>query len=268
MCYFFREEIFLPPSEGYRPQLNDLQEQERKEVFSIFFNERRIGGIKTTAKKNADGTYQMTNQTEVNLSENLQQSGLHQNIEKTLRFIGLPGLQFQLNSQVDVDANFQLKKLAFDLGSSLFEAKISGNVEGNSLKIDIQQGEELNQLSIPYQKTETIPQGFMPFDRMTDLKIGKHWKIRYINPVTNSAELFDARVVDTEQIIVEDKIYDAFIVKIQAGVVSIKTWVAPDGNVLKVSLPFGLEIRREEISTSKKNTKSSPQVLPNEKEQK
>ncbi|MEK7482875.1 MAG: hypothetical protein AABZ60_00940 [Planctomycetota bacterium] len=262
MGYFLYEEVFPPPSEGYKPQIETLKTEERKEEFSIYFGNQRIGEIQTLAKRNADGTYQVSNQTNVNMETPIPQEGLAKNVQKMLNFIGLPGLQFKLKSQVDIDQNFQLKQLSFSLDSNSLNTQISGAVKDDILKIDIQQSEALHHLDIPYQSTETIPHGLLPFERMENLKIGKHWKMRYINPITKNTELFDARVVDTEQLVIEDKIYDAFVVKMQQGFLSIKTWVAHDGTVLKVQLPFGLEIIREEI---KHKANSTPSETPKEK---
>lgn len=247
MGYFLYEEVFPPPSEGYQSQIETLKTEERKEEFSIYFGAQRIGNVQTLARRNSDGTYQVSNETNVNMETSITQAGLAQNIQKLLNFMGLPGLQFQLKSHVDIDQKFQLKQLSFSLDSNTLKAQISGSVQNNTLKIDIQQSGANHQLNIPYESTETIPHGLLPFERMENLKIGKHWKMRYINPISKNSELVDARVVDTEQLVIEDKIYDAFVVKMQQGILSVKTWVATDGTVLKVQLPFGLEIRREDI---------------------
>jgi hypothetical protein len=246
MYYFLREEVFPPPSDGYEPQLKDLKEDKTHEVFSIYFRGDRIGLIETSTQKNKDGSYRLSNVTEIRLDEDAEDKNLRQ----ALKFFGFPELQGEMKSELDLDAQFQLKKLAFHLNAESLQTQISGTVEGSDLKIDIQQGEELQQLSFPRKLNETIPQGFMPFHRMKDLKIGKNWKMRYINPLNKGTEVVQAHVTKQEQIIIEGDVYDAFLVQIQSDFFKFRTWVSKEGEVLKVELPFRIEIRRDQGKTA------------------
>lgn len=97
----------------------------------------------------------------------------------------------------------------------------------------------LNQTrSFPYAPRGLVQNSLSPFDRLPNLQVGQRWETRMVSPLTGRVET--ARVEVTRRCMIhwENGPVSTFEVVHHVAPLSAKTWVRPDGLVLRQEVPF------------------------------
>ncbi len=221
---------------GYRALLMGRQGMDETHM-GIFIGEQKIGYAHEVIRPNADGGYQITEETEFNGSK-----------------LGLEALM-TFRSTTNIDAAFRLA--SFEMNARILgsEASVKGTVVEDELVVTIGgilangQHEEKR---ISMDGPMTLSTGISPFTEMPELEVGKEWTIVSVNPLdaargSLTTEMRRARVESKEKILWEDVPTEVYVVKIeshQAFARECTAWITRDGTILKQRVGI-LEMRRE-----------------------
>jgi hypothetical protein len=185
----------------------------------------------------------------------------------------LPDGWFELNSRVVFDAGGILKgtplgsrggSVRLELGST-YRVDPSGNLRAFDMQVRPRDSTEdlfkvkgrlkdgvmevvakgplpiLNQrLSFPYEPRSVVHDALGPLDRLPGLHLGQRWDTRVVNPFTGQVERVRVEVQRRTLIHWNGEPVSAFEVVQHAGPITAKTWVRPDGVILRQEVPFPL----------------------------
>lgn len=225
--------------------------------WSIFWNEKRLGASLTIVRPNPDGSYDLLNST--NLSSRVFENQADR-----------PTTQVLVTSEIHVGPLGKLQR---------FSSKM--NVEGTKLQMSLNGTVKENQMEIETDGLSLLPEKmsfrvsddvllldlFAPLDYIPDLRVGKQWTTRSINPVAlvfSPGNLFGEQklpfevvtheVVGTDAISWKQRSWHCYVIEHNHPGGRSKTWVrVNDGRVLRHEVPIGgsqLTIEPDERLTS------------------
>src|SRR5262249_39775705 len=117
----------------------------------------------------------------------------------------------------------------------------------------------LNQkFSFLYEPRSVVHDALGPLDRLPGLHLGQHWDTRVVNPFSGQVEKVRVEVRRRTLIHWNGEPVSAFEVVQHAGPITAKTWVRPDGVILRQEVPFPfvrlvLDRRAEEHSPGRES---------------
>ncbi len=92
--------------------------------------------------------------------------------------------------------------------------------------------------SVPYEPRGVVQNALGPIDRLPGLQVGQRWDMRIVSPFTGQAEVVRTEVVRRSIIHWDKNPVPAFEVVQHMTPLTAKTWVRPDGIVLRQEVPF------------------------------
>jgi hypothetical protein len=94
--------------------------------------------------------------------------------------------------------------------------------------------------TFPYQPRGMVQNAIGPLDRMPGLQVGQRWESRIVSPLTGQVETCQVEVARKRSIYWDSNLVSTFEVVAKTPLVTARTWVQPDGLVLRqeVPLPF------------------------------
>jgi hypothetical protein len=92
----------------------------------------------------------------------------------------------------------------------------------------------------PYQPRELVQNELAPIDQMPGLKVGQSWESRVISPLTGRVERVQVSVDRTKVITWDGNPVTTLEVVTKIPPWTARTWVQPDGMVLRQEVPFPL----------------------------
>lgn len=92
--------------------------------------------------------------------------------------------------------------------------------------------------SFPYQPRGLMQNALGPFDRLPGLQVGQRWETRIINPVTGGIDKVRVEVARRSVIHWDKSPVTTLEVVQHLTPLSARTWVRPDGVVLRQEVPF------------------------------
>ena len=92
--------------------------------------------------------------------------------------------------------------------------------------------------SIPYQPRGMIQNTMGPLDRMPGLHVGQRWETQVVSPLTGRVEIGRVEVTRKRAIYWDDKLVSTLEVVTRMPPLSARTWVRPDGLVLRQEVPL------------------------------
>jgi hypothetical protein len=92
--------------------------------------------------------------------------------------------------------------------------------------------------SYPYEPRSLLQNALGPFDRMPGLQVGQRWETRVVSPLTGQVEVSRVEVVRRTVIQWDRAPVATYEVVQQMTPLSARTWVRPDGLVLRQEVPF------------------------------
>lgn len=206
--------------------------------WDIFRDKKNVGHLFFVVHPESDGTFQL--QSRANFS------------------VEIPGLEdsdFYLSSVIDVDPLKRLRRFVviLSLSQSSTEVRVEGNVEGKELKVQMKlviAGTEQLQREATFgvDPNAMMLDLFGQIDRLPDLRDGKTWRTRFINPMTvfltgnlNTADGLDYiqhTVVGTEIIEWNHDIVKCYKIEHRYQRAVTYSWARPDGKVLVQEVVF------------------------------
>lgn len=132
-----------------------------------------------------------------------------------------------------VDAGFHVTTFAFSLSSELVDFKVFGRIEGDELIIsrDRNGKEEVKRIRLPAKPM--INAGVTQYFRSRQLAAGKTFSFPLFDPVSMTINQAVIKVVGEEEIILNNKTYDAFRLEMDFLGKPLTFWLDEHGNSLK-----------------------------------
>ncbi len=120
--------------------------------------------------------------------------------------------------------------------------KVEGTLKKNKMEIVSQGRLRIFNLrrTIDYQPRSLIQNALGPFDRLPNLQIGQRWETRVLSPLTGQVETVRVEVTRRTVIQWNNNPVPTLEVVHHMTPISARTWVRPDGFVLRQEVPFPL----------------------------
>ena len=215
-------------------------------------NRRTVGEAVTTTKRQSDGWYEMTSRVEFD-ADNLLRGTILAMRES---------LPVQVRSRYHVDPsgnlqNFDLRVASRDFGEELVH--VSGKLHQGKMEIASQGPLPIlnKTFSMKYEPRSVVSDILGPLDRLPGLHVGQRWESQVVNPFSGQVEHVRVEVTGRKVIHWAGNPETTFEVEQKVSGVRMRTWVRPDGVILRQEVPFPfvhlvLERRGEESSMQAK----------------
>lgn len=211
-------------------------------------NRRTVGEAVTSSKRQSDGWFEMSSRVDFDAGNLLRGTFL------AMR----ESLPVQVKSRYHIDPsgnlqNFDLRVASKDFGEELMH--ISGKLREGKMEI-VSQGPlpVLNKnWSIKYEPRSVVSDILGPLDRLPGLHLGQRWEMQVVSPFSGQVEQVRVEVTRRTVIHWAGNPETTYEVEQKVGGIRMRTWVRPDGVILRqeVPIPFVpliLERRPEETS--------------------
>lgn len=96
------------------------------------------------------------------------------------------------------------------------------------------------QQNIPFAPQGLVRGGMEPIDQLPGLRVGQRWTTQMLQPMTARPDAVVSEVVSTVRIFWNGNPVEVFLVEHKASTFSARSWVRPDGMVLRQQLPTPL----------------------------
>jgi hypothetical protein len=194
---------------------------------------RSVGEAITASKRLPDGWFELTSQVIFDAN------GLLKGFPLAAR----NKVRVELSSVYRVDPSgnlrsFDMKVKSRDSGDSLFT--VQGRLKDGVMEVTAKGPVPvLNQkFSFLYEPRSVVHDALGPFDRLPGLHLGQRWDTRVVNPFSGQVERVRVEVLRRALIHWNNDAVSAFEVVQHAGPYAAKTWVRPDGVILRQEVPF------------------------------
>jgi len=217
--------LYLGAPPGYK-RLEAEPAKPTVQQMGIHFAGRRIGYSRTTLTVLANGEREIRSKTRVDFVSTL--------------------LPTAFDLLVRLDNQGRLKNFDGSMKAKTGQIPLRGRVADSQLIIEEPRGLD----AMPYDNSTPLDIPFSSVLDMTNLRVGKRWRITQINLFQGlgSVQYALARVVGEETITAQDKSRKTFVVEVTLGDYEIhrtRMWIDADGVVLKQELPFRITLIRE-----------------------
>jgi hypothetical protein len=259
---------------GYPPDLRGIafaSESDRPVRWSIQVlegvgtdNRRTVGEAVTSSKRQSDGWYEMSSRVDFDAGNLLRGTIL------AMR----ESVPMQVRSRYHVDPagnlqNFDLRVASKDFGEELVH--VSGKLHEGKMEI-VSQGPLpiLNKtLSIKYEPRSVVSDILGPLDRLPGLHLGQRWEAQVVNPFSGQVEQVRVEVTRRTVIHWAGNPETTFEVEQKVSGLRMRTWVRPDGVILRQEVPFPfvrliLERRGEDTSARPASESSATAGRPSQ----
>jgi hypothetical protein len=155
--------------------------------------------------------------------------------------------QIEFDSTYDIDPSGNLRSfhaevrsLTQDIGSDLW--KIDGTLKDGMMEV-VSRGPLPfldRTITFDYKARGLVQSQFGPLDRLPGLAVGQRWDERMANPFTGQVETVRAEVKRKTVIHWDQAPVTTLEVVHRSGSLSVRTWVRPDGLVLRQEIPTPL----------------------------
>ena len=167
----------------------------------------------------------------------------------------------RLNEQMRLRA-FQIK-----ISSGGSWTRLSGKVSGKNMNLVIRSSLGFPMRKILPMKSSAVYSEAMGFLWSPEnLRVGKKGRIEIWNPLAMDFQDVGFWIREKQKIEFEDREQDAYLVYMELGGVETRTWISPEGVILKEDSAAGLTLIKEDaykIFDGMREKRSSPPDLPN-----
>lgn len=208
---------------------NEVSRQSR---MAIYFRDARIGRVETQVHRTRDGGIELCSNTTLSLAElgppllaavGKVRTGL---IIQSGRDGGLRRFDFYVHEPLDVC--------------------VRGATEGGRLRLTTQfEDGQASETLVDYDPRMILANAFSPFLGLHNLRVGKQWRFASLDPLTRQMKVVTVTVTGRETLDLGGEQTDAFVLTSEYGSLQVRSWVAPDGVVLRMETPYGFSLVRE-----------------------
>jgi len=138
-----------------------------------------------------------------------------------------------------------LKSFVFDLQSGLVETRVTGRVEGTSLKLDLMTAGIDSSQTMTLDKVPTLPGSLSALLRKKPLKAGEKFSLPVMDPSTLSVRDMVVEVKGEDFVEIDGEAIPSFRLTTGYAGINVDLWVDAGGRILKQNTPLGWEMIRE-----------------------
>lgn len=155
----------------------------------------------------------------------------------------LEGERIEVRGVFDVDPSGNLDSFRASVslhGIAQELLVLSGKVMNNDLMVRAQGAVPLLNWTrrFPYQPRQMLQNELGPLDRMPGLQVGQRWRIQSVSPLTGRVEEAQVAVERRKVITWDSNPVTTLEVVTRVPPMVARTWVRPDGQVLRQEVPF------------------------------
>lgn len=219
-------------------RLLGLDEEKRSTSWGIYFGEMRIGTSEVTISRDESSALSVESKTRIKLGP-------------ALRYVvGIVG-------ELDVDFRAAVSPLRglqyFSAESALLNTTLQGSVQDGVITLFGHVGEERIRSSIPFEADRLMGQVLSPLTALPKLEkrdVGRSWAVDIVNPLAGQIQEVMVSVEDHRQVEIGGDATEVLQLSFTSGSSRWVSWVTEEGDVLIQGTPFGLTLRREDLSAA------------------
>ncbi|MFP4176526.1 MAG: hypothetical protein ACOCSQ_01465 [Planctomycetota bacterium] len=228
-------ELFIrrvPPSYD---RLLEGEQDEREVVMGFYRGDSRVGEVRSRISRR-EGYVEIENNTQISFG------GL-------LKYFApdVDSLEARFVAEVSEGSGLQ----SFSLRSKQLDLMVQGTVRGEELQLTGAMGGQKIDEHLPYDREVFVGDMLSPTTGIADLEQvspGETWTIRFVNPIAGGVQPVEVQLVASERFEVGEQQMDVYHLAFRAGTGSWSAFVTGGGEVLVQGTPFGLILRREDLS--------------------
>jgi len=229
----------------------------REEYQAVYLGDERVGFGFTVLEKKPAG------------KEESEPAGAYELRHQTYLSFRLLGRESEMSvkGRADLDAQLYLKSFDIRVTSKDYWTQIAGQISKGRIHLMIEgkDGEPSRKIlpvKEPILYSESLDMIWTP----QNLVFGKRGRMRVWNPMILGIEEIAFRVARKEKIAFEGSNIDVLVVMVGREGVETRSWITPEGLLLRKESPTGLWMQKEEnwkIFDAMRTKHSSPPDLPN-----
>jgi hypothetical protein len=167
------------------------------------------------------------------------------NLLKGTRFDSQSSERLDITNRLEVDRSGNLRKFRAVVHSASDRFNLmtlDGLVKGSIVEVKAQGPFPLLNWTrtFPYEPRGMIQNSIGPIDRLPGLQVGQRWETRVVSPLTGRVENVKVEVAGKRAIMWDNTVVTTLEVVQHLTPISARTWVRPDGLVLRQEVPFPL----------------------------
>jgi hypothetical protein len=197
-------------------------------------NFRAVGQLVTQTVRKRDGYVRMTSEAWFDSAELLKGTVLQSGEGGRLEVVG--------DYEIDSTGNLYHFRTALRDGPPPRGDMLTleGDLEDNSILVRAKGVLPILNWTrpFPYQPRGMVQNTMGPLDRMPGLHVGQRWETRVVSPLTGHVQIGRVEVTRKRSIYWDDKLVSTLEVVTRMAPFSAKTWVRPDGLVLRQEVPL------------------------------
>jgi len=245
-CFFalmwglvLREHVRLSPAQHVRPDYASLLPEDRpfrETTMGIYMGNKRIGQTRTVIRRNELGELQIRSRTYFPLGA-------------LPRFVrpGADGVDVEFVAELSPLQGLRMMRLF----SSALGMNLVGTVAENRLHVRGTVGAQRFETEVPYDVDVFFGQALSPLAGLADLrraKVGDVWTFQMVNPLLGSVEEVRATVESRREVELNGEPTVLYRLLFCAQNQVWHAWVTEGGEVLVQGTPFGVVLRRDDLS--------------------
>jgi len=192
----------------------------------VLKGDTEVGTSQTTITPSADGTYTISNVTNVDLQ------------------VGMFVTPVKATTQVYLDETRELTKLALAASIGGKRADVSGVRIGDRLILSVVLNRQQYEYDLPYENG-VISSYFEPFSAGSRLKVGQTWRTKMLDPLSQKFTTAEVQVVGKETLELSlrkgdpKRRMETYKLVMNWGTSQLAAWATEDGVILKQETPLG-----------------------------
>ena len=232
---------------GSPPDLRAIARAERDDgpttwAIQVADDAGRPDDLRTIGRVRTDSTHQPDGYVRLNSLASIETAGL----ARGLPLAGQGGEALEVVSTSDIDPNGNLFSFHVAVRPArrqedllTLEGKLKGNAVAVRVRCPLLPFLNVKQ-SFPYQARGIVQNSLGPAGRMPGLHVGQRWESQVISPLSGQVEVGKVEVVGRRNIYWDGAPVDALVVQSRVAGLTARTWVRPDGLVLRQEVPTPL----------------------------
>ena len=159
------------------------------------------------------------------------------------------------------DHAFALTSFTFRLRSDLVSLKVSGKVDGKTVRLEIDSAGKTRQKVLRLRRTPYLFVNLRPYLVSEGLEVGKSFRVPVVLPSTLSQADAVLTVEGEEEIQIEGETRQAFRIEVSYAGMEATSWYDREGRALKEVSPMGLTMIREDAGQARTGMKEGDEAV-------
>jgi len=227
---------------GYQSMVRDIDVPVVREM-AVMKDGERVGTSTTVITPEPDGTFRISNSSEVDVQ------------------MGVVAARANASFNLTLDEEKHLRELFLRVDIAGQRAGVSGRPADGRLELRISIGGETFTHTVPYDDS-MFSSYFNPFATAGRLSVGQEWRTRFLDPLRQKVTTARVRVVGRERISLQIRegappvTFDAYKLVMSWGAIELNAWATRDGLVLKEETPWGYTLVYREPEEEEENDRA------------